>query len=283
MKHLLLSICFFLGMLTLVHARTPIRIAVSLQPQIEFVKAVGQERVEVQALIPAGSPHEYYEPSVRLIQFLSSAQFYIKNGHLPFEGAQLKRLLSLNRTLKVIEGNPNVSWLHYPSLDPLDTTAIDPHIWMSPKMVVAQVHLICDLLCKLDPDYRPFYQLNRDQYCDKLAKLDQKIHRLFSKTSSKKFLTLHPSFGYFCQEYGLEQVCVDEEGKSPTPHHIRRILDLSKQSNIHVVVVEKSMGKDAAKALTSATNGVILTCDPMSNTYIASLLSFSVQLSRHLK
>ena len=262
----------------------PIKVLVSLQSEVEFVQAVGQDRVEVMPVIPAGSFHEYYEPSARLMQFLSSASLYIKNGYLPFEIKQIPVFKKMNKRLKIVDGNALMKWQRYEPVDASDEVMpVDPHVWLSPKTVVDQVTIICDELSRLDPDFKPFYQMNRDVYIQKLKRLDSQIARLLQKTTHKHFLTMHPSFGYFCQAYGLTQISVEEADKALTPQHYKELVDGVRSLRIPVLVVERSSASDMSKKLARSLGVRTIVMDTASTNYVSSMVSFALKLSQALR
>jgi len=75
-----------------------IKIFVSILPQIDFVKKIGGDRVEVEAMVlPGQSPHTY-EPSIAQMTKLSKASVYFIIG-VPFENAFLPKKLYASKLI----------------------------------------------------------------------------------------------------------------------------------------------------------------------------------------
>ncbi len=57
-----------------------LKVAVSLPPQAEIVRAVGGERVEVTVVLPAGVGHESYSPRLRMLRRVAMVDLYWATG-----------------------------------------------------------------------------------------------------------------------------------------------------------------------------------------------------------
>ncbi|MCK7509757.1 MAG: zinc ABC transporter substrate-binding protein [Desulfobacterales bacterium] len=51
--------------------------------------------------------------------------------------------------------------------------------------------------------------------------LDAELKSLFAGSPGARFMVFHPSWGYFAQAYGLEQVPIEIEGKDPKPAQLQ--------------------------------------------------------------
>jgi zinc transport system substrate-binding protein len=54
----------------------------------------------------------------------------------------------------------------------------------------------------------------------------------FRNAKRRSFLIYHPAMGYFARDYGLTQISVEIDGKSPTTSNMRRVVDLARQDDI---------------------------------------------------
>ncbi len=68
---------------------------VSIVPQRYFVRQIGKELVDVQAMVPPGADPHTYEPKPRQMVSLATAKLYFAIG-IEFEAARLKKILSTN-------------------------------------------------------------------------------------------------------------------------------------------------------------------------------------------
>ncbi len=54
--------------------------------------------------------------------------------------------------------------------------------------------------------------------------LDAELKALFAGRKGEQFMVFHPSWGYFAEAYGLEQVPVEIEGKEPKPAQLQKLI-----------------------------------------------------------
>ncbi len=242
----------------------PISIAVSIPPQIEFVKEIGKGYVDVFCLLPPGASDELFEPSVLQLKKMSKAQLYFEIGTLPLETHYRPTWRSLNPKLRIIDTS-----LKVPRLKD------DPHLWMSPRRVQIQVETITQALIDVDPIHRAFYLHNKANYLKKLRDLDSHITARLSGNTPKAFLIFHPVLGYFSDDYGLTQMAIEEEGKSPTPRQLNAVLKRARHDHITLVLVEKQSGTELASTVVEAIQGRLLVFDPMDKDYCQGLEKLS--------
>jgi ABC-type Zn uptake system ZnuABC Zn-binding protein ZnuA len=84
----------------------------------------------------------------------------------------------------------------------------DSHVWFDVQNVIRWVEAIEEALVTLDPTNTEAYQANADAYVRQLEELDTWVVAQVATipSTSRKFVTNHPAFGYLAERYGLEQV-----------------------------------------------------------------------------
>jgi zinc transport system substrate-binding protein len=78
------------------------------------------------------------------------------------------------------------------------------------------VNTIKDNLIEVDPQNRSIYEANAKSYMEKLDKVDRKIKESLKGKEEKSFIIYHPSFGYFADDYNLNMITIEENGKEAT-------------------------------------------------------------------
>jgi len=267
-----------LGVSTPVFSNTPtINVVVSILPQVEWVKSIGGNTVSVSVMIPPGASPAVYEPSPKQLKDLSKADLYIQMG-LPFEKAHMKQFRSLNPSMKVVDlsiGTILDNGEHHGDLH-------DPHTWLSPRRVRQQIQIIAKALISMDPQFKKLYLKNLKVYEKKLNLLDTKIQKQLKNIKRKKFLVFHPVFGYFAQDYGLEQFSIEFEGKDPTPKHIQSIIRLAQTEKIRVIFVQKQFGIRLPKIIAKAIGGQVIVVDPLAPNYVKNIEEIAENFSIYL-
>ncbi|MCK4525234.1 MAG: zinc ABC transporter substrate-binding protein [Candidatus Andersenbacteria bacterium] len=237
-----------------------INIMVSILPQIDFVKNIGKDKVSVETMILPGFSPATYEPSIEQLKKLSKADLYIKIGHIPFEKTQMKRLADLNSEMEVTDSSEGI-----------EIYENDPHIWLSPKLVKTQVENIYNVLVKIDPENKDFYENNKNEYLAELDSLDLELKNSFSKIQNKKILVFHPAFGYLARDYGFEQIAIEINGKEPSAENLANIIDTAKEENIKTIFVQKQFSQKSAEAIAKQIGGSIVPLDPLADDYVENL------------
>jgi len=239
-----------------------INVVVSIAPYFEWVERVGGENVNISILVPEGSEPHTYEPTPDQLIEINNAKLWIKNGVGLEKWAD--KFLTTNKNMVIVDISEGVD------LIPVND-GYDPHVWLSPKIAIKGVAQIYDAMVKIDPKNENYYALNKEAYMGELLILDQNMRAKLENLTNNKFIVFHPAWTYFCREYGLEQIAIEQEGKEPSPKDIVAIIELAKEFNIRVIFVEPQFNPKSAEIISKEINGIILTINPLSQNYIDNL------------
>ena len=77
-------------------------------------------------------------------------------------------------------------------------------------------------LSEKDPDNSSFYKSNYQELADKLDTAGREISEMLAPYKGLQFFVFHLSFGYFADEYSLEQIAVESGGKEPSPASLEK-------------------------------------------------------------
>lgn len=266
----------FLGCNTTNDSNGKIKIAVSIVPEASFVEAVASDLVEVITIIPPGFSPANYEPSAKTMANLAEASIYFTIG-VP---AEATTILPNTGSLYTVHLE-NVVNAIYPDRM-FSEESRDPHIWLSIKRVKVIVQTIADELKLIDPDNALVYQTNANAYITQLDNVDQSISELFADTQMNKFIVFHPSYGYFADEYNLEMISLEEDGKEATPQHLQEVIDLAETYQIHTVFYQAEIDSSQVQAFAEEINATMIMLDPLSSFYIDNILSMAIQIASSL-
>lgn len=247
-------------------------VIVSIPPQKEFIEAVGADYVAVDVLIPEGRSPATYDPRPSDLVNIEKADIYFRIGHIPFEKAYTERIKGLNPEMIIVDTSEDVE---------LRTIGgnIDPHIWLSPLAVKKQVDSIEDGLSEIDPENSETYRANAESYKDRLDTLHEELNDTLSGISGNKIMVFHPSWGYFADEYGLEQIAIQQEGKEPTAKDLQDLIKTAQANNISVIFVQEQFNVDIARGIAEEIDGTVVSIDPLSEDYISSMRKIAETLT----
>jgi zinc transport system substrate-binding protein len=158
----------------------------------------------------------------------------------------------------------------------------DPHIWLSPARVSYMVEIIRDELIRILPQYEVEFKENAAQYLAELAAVDRENKELLAPYQGEAILVYHPSFGYFTEDYGLEMMAIEEDGKEPGPRHLQEIIENAAQKGIKNVFYQAEIDSRKTRAVAEELGGEIVQLNPLAENYIQNLKEMAQEMAAEL-
>lgn len=256
-------------------------------PQAGVAKAIAGDLLNIQTLVGSGQSPHAYEPTAQQLVRLGQATVLLTIG-VPFEQHLLKKIEPLYPDLSVIESQSGVvlrtmPHAHHGEACSHEHGEKDPHVWLSPTNLITIAHTICRAFERLDPPHAAIYRENLKRLTLQLKQLDSDIHTKLDSFSGSRIYVFHPSFGYFCDAYGLQQIPVELDGKSPSPRQLVALIDQAKADGVKVIFVQKQFPADSASAIAQAINGNVVPLDPLAEDSIANLRLIADSIAEALK
>ena len=228
-------------------------------------------------MVKPGADPVTYEPSPRQMAELSEAKAYFRIG-VPFEAAWLSRLRQNQPNLAIVDTREGITLraieghAHGPHGMDKEKAMPDPHIWLSPRLVKKQAETIYLALVDLNPDEAATYLENYQLFVKDLEAIDQQIRSIIGNGRGRKFMVFHPAWGYFADEYGLQQIPIEVEGKEPSAKELARIIDQAHRDNIKVIFVQSQFNTKPAETIAKAVSGRVVQLDPLAEDYLTNLV-----------
>ncbi len=252
---------------------------VTIAPQAYFVERVAGEHARVEVLVAPGQSYHTFEPTQRQIAAISASRAYFGIG-VPFEAGIRDRIGSVGDQIRYvdtsegIERRPGVECFHDDhgaSEHHHHDEEGDPHIWLDPRIVKKLAGRIEQTLSELDPDHAGEYRKNLRAFEGELDAEHSKLTELLAPCRGKEFFVFHPSFGYFGDAYGLQQVAIEEGGKEPGARQLRRLVEKAKASGARVIFVQPQFAVTGAEAIARELGAKLDTLDPLARDYLKNL------------
>ncbi len=235
-----------------------LEIVATLFPVFDFVKAVGQEKVNVSLLLPAGVEPHAFEPKPTDVIRVNKADIFIYTGEYmePWVKDILKGVF--NNNLAVVDMSRGIELLDEEDNDGHhDHGTKDPHIWLDLGNAQVMVNAIANILIEKDPRNKDFYSSNAKEYNEKLSGLDLRFRDAFSRCKYKTIIYGgHFAFGYFAKRYQLKHVSPYpgfSPNAEPTPRAIAELIDKLKRSRIEYVYYEELLDPKVARTIAKET------------------------------
>jgi len=274
---------------------------VSIVPQKYFVQQIGKDLVDVQVMVQPGANPATYEPKPRQMADLSKTKIYFSIG-VPVENAWLKKIAAANPKMKVAHTDHGIEKIHMAAHhhhhDKEDEhhekdenheegehghSGLDPHIWLSPPLVMTQARTILSVLQEVDPTHRAAYEANYKVFISGIVNLDLDLKNIFAGKRGLQFMVFHPAWGYFAQAYGLEQVPIEIEGKDPKSAQLKELIKHARENGIKVVFVQPQFSTKSAKLVAKEIGGEVAFVDPLAENWSANLREVANKFKAALK
>lgn len=257
-----------------------LQIVVSIAPQKYFVERIGDRHVTVNAMVPPGAEPHTFEPKPEQLKALSRANAYMRI-RIEFEEAWMTKFIAVNPRMLVVDTTQGIQRIPISTrLQEQDTTVhigetLDPHIWLSPKLVKVQAQTIYEALAKLDAQHQAEYQANLKRFLDELNALDTEIRQTLQGAKTRKFIVFHPAWGYFARDYQLEQVPIEVGGQEPSAAELAQLIALAKQEQIKVIFAEPQFSTRSAETIAQEIGGKVLLINDLSPDWMQNMKEVS--------
>lgn len=236
--------------------------AVSVGPQADLVRRIGGDRVAVTTMLPPGASDEDVSLSPRQAVALERVQLYVAVGHpaFPLEARYVRPFLDRHPEVRVVDMSRG-------------SREGDPHVWVSPEVMTTAARNVAAALEALDPVHAAEFRRNLAAFLGDVDRLDREIRERLSGASgaSRAFLVYHPSWGYFAERYGLEQIAIEAEGKEPGAARLIQLIDRARRERATVVLVPEGFPRESAQVIADAIHGRIVSADPLAPDWESTL------------
>ncbi len=90
------------------------------------------------------------------------------------------------------------------------------------------------------------------------------MKRLLQPLAGTSFIIYHPALTYFAREFGLQQLCIEQDGKEPSPAQLKLLLETAAESGAKVVLVQQEFDRKNAELVARETGCRLATIHPLN-------------------
>ena len=266
-------------------ATAPLPVFVSILPQKYFVEQIGGTRVDVRVMVQPGASPATYEPSPRQMAALTRSVLYFAIG-VPFEQVWLEKIAAANPRMTLVRTDRGIDKramaTHDHEAGEHARQGLDPHIWLAPRLVRIQARTILEALKEADPAGQEIFTANYRAFISAVEQLDRELHDLLQNGQNRRFMVFHPSWGYFAEAYGLEQIPVETEGKNPKPAQLRALIEEARRQDIRVIFVQPQFSTRSAELIAREIDGEVVHADPLAADWSGNLRKVAALIAHTL-
>ena len=274
--------------------RGTLSVFASILPQAFFLERIGGSRVSVKVMVKPGQDPHTFEPTPQQMARLAAADAFFRIG-VEFENTLIPRIQSTMQELALVDCRKGVR------LQQMDAhghdgeeeageghaeeehEGTDPHIWLSVRNAIGIAGTMHEALVRLDPEGKETYDRGYRDLVEDLEALDQRIARILEPVKGEPFFVFHPSFGYFAEDYGLEQIAVETGGVEPSARQLARLIEEARERGVRVLFVQPQFSRKSAETIATEIGGAVVPIDPLARDYIDNLEKMALAVEEGLR
>ncbi len=246
---------------------------VTIEPVRFMADQIGGDYFRIESQIPKGANPETYDMTPRQMVHLSESAAYLRIGYIGFENAWMERLMESNPKMKVFDLSEGLDLIN-------GTNAIEPHIWNSTVNARIIARNILQAMIDLDTEHEAAFQAGYESLLNTVDETEQALEKMLKDQKGKSFLIYHPTLTYFARDWGLHQICIEEDGKEPTIQQLRQITNESRAQGVKTIFIQPEFDHENAKLVAKETGSELSEIFPLSYDWAQELLRIGEILSK---
>ncbi len=255
-------------------------ISVTIEPQRYFAEKIAGGLFQICCVTPAGQSPETYDPTPRQMIQISRSRAYFRIGGLGFEQAWMKKLQSQNPGMAVFDLSEGMELVRNREEGGTHRHgAVDPHIWTSIAGAKVIARNTYQAFLELDPENREAYQAGYRRLLEEIGRTEAEMKPLLQPLAGTAFIIYHPALTYFAREFGLRQLCIEQEGKEPSPAQMRELLEEAARSEAKVVFVQQEFDRKNAGIIARETGCRLAVINPLSYDWQGEMIRLATILA----
>ena len=240
-------------------------ITVSIPPIKYLVDKISGNEFNVNVMVATGACQETYEPTPVQMKDVAKSKLYLGISELEFEQKWINNIKANNPDLKyanlsegirMVEGSCSHEECEEHGHEH-HHGGMDPHIWLSPANYKAMATATLNELVALNPKGKSTYEKNYKSLVASIDSIDSAAKSKLANLKIKKFIIYHPALSYFANDYELEQISIEMDGKEPAADYMKRIVAQAKEARIKTIFVQKEFDLSVIKSFADEVGATI--------------------------
>jgi len=248
MKKIYFFLAFFILFST---TNAKVKVVSTLKPIADIVKDIGGNKVNSNYIIPPNVSFHLYEYKFSDIEKVSKSDLfiYIGSGEPNIEklkGIAKGKKLEIGKLrgmylIKHYEFEGEEGKHHHHDHHHHHRETFHPSVWLDPINALVIAVNIKNLLQKIDPKNKNYYEKRYLKFQNRLVSVYNKWKKNYKKLKNKDFISYHYTWAYLTNRFKLNYLAVIElgHGREPSLKHIIKIIELIKNRGIKSIFVAR--------------------------------------------
>jgi len=266
-------------------------VSVTIEPQRYFAERIAGDKFKINTVVPSGQNFEEYSPTAQQMIQVSKSIAYLSIGNLPFEERWVEMAKENNKDIKVFDVSDGVNLLEHEEHHHHDHceeehhhhhhshVGADPHIWSSISGAKAIAWNTFMAFVEIDRENTQYYNDNYNLLMEEIERTEASVVEILSSLENRTFIIYHPALSYFANEFGLTQLCIELEGKEPSPAQLKRLIDTAKESDAQIVFIQQEFDKKSAELIAKETNCRLVVINPLNYNWSEEIIHIAQSLA----
>jgi ABC-type Zn uptake system ZnuABC Zn-binding protein ZnuA len=240
-----------------------------------LVQVVGEERVQVESLAPPLHDPHALEVKTSQLSKIKRASLLVRIGldHEPWLGRALRTLsdrrfvpdspnyLDTSKGIQLLQTEtPRVRADKGAHVHGFGNT----HYWLDPENSKPMTAAILEAVTRLVPEERRYFEANRKRFLDQLDERKKIWLRAMARLKGTRVVTVHETWPYFAQRFGLVVVGVVEPtpGVPPSPSHLVSLMQQMRASGVRLLIAEPYSNASVVSQIAAQSGASAITLIP---------------------
>lgn len=237
-------------------------------PPIAFLteNLLNGTKIKVSSMLSINDDPHSYESTAKQLQSVNNSTIYFHCA-MAFQKIMAKKMQEKFPQLTIVDLSleiPKATHKHTHNCKTCSDDEFDPHVWLSLVNLQKITSKISTELIKKFPQQKTNIKNNQQKISTSLIKNHQNLLKKLSQVKMRTFFIYHPAFGYFAQDYKLQQKALEVGGKEPSPKQLLKLIEDAKNAQAKIIFVQTQFSQKAAKLIAKRINGKVIEINPMA-------------------
>jgi len=271
----LCALLFLLLWIAVAWGADPVSVVTTSTDLKALVQAVGGEKVQVESLAPPLHDPHALEVKPGQLSKMKDASLLVRIGldHEPW----LDRALRTLSDRRFVRDSPNyLDTSKGIQLLQAETPRVradkgahvhgfgNTHYWLDPENSKPITAAILEAVARLAPGERRYFEANRKRFLDQLDERLKLWLRAMARLNGTRVITVHETWPYFAQRFGLVIVGVVEPtpGVPPPPSYLASLIQQMRASGVTLLIAEPYSNASVVSRVAAQSGASAITLIP---------------------
>lgn len=239
-----------------------ISVTTSFYPLYFLASQIGGDLINVENLTPVGiEPHDYELTAQDMVKIKKSKLLFLNGGGLEVWSEDIKNSIKIGGPTIIVLGDDLISQ----KIGETSEAKNDPHIWLSPILVIKMAEKITNNLIEIDMKNKDYYNSNLNILKTKLINLDANYKKSLSQCKKKDVVTSHNAFGYLTQAYNLNQIPIAglSPEEEPSSQQLAQVAKFARENEIKYIFFESLLSPKLSQTIAREIGAETLVLNPI--------------------